>query len=106
MTPQQIAEVRPLLAGLPRRCMVTCRARISARAADRRAAQVDAADGGAAGCRSPAAAAVHHVLDLGLRGSAPECGAVVRRRPAGGGAGGRWHRVSQVRAGVAVRGPL
>ena len=78
---------------------------VCARAADRRAAQVDAADGRAAGGRSSAAAAVHHVLDLGLCGGAAECGAVVRRLPAGGGAGGGRHRVRQGRDRVAVRGP-
>ena len=97
MTPQEIAEVRPrlldfaaeMLGGLPRK--------------DQRAAgelyvrglltdgqrKSMAADGGAAGDRSSAAAAVHHVLDLGLRGGAAERGAVVRGQLAGGGAGHR-----------------
>ena len=51
---------------------------VCARAADGRAAQVDAADGGAAGRGPSAAAAVHHVLDLGLRGGPAQRGAVVR----------------------------
>jgi hypothetical protein len=86
MTPEQIAEVRPrlleftagMLGGLAR--------------SDQRAAgelyvrglltdgrrKAGAADGGAAGRGPSAAAAVHHVLDLGLRGGAAECRAVVR----------------------------
>src|SRR5512135_3744069 len=78
---------------------------VRARAADRRAAQVDGADGGTAGRRSSAAAAVHHVLDLGLCRGAAERGAVVRGQPAGGGAGGGRHRLPERRERVAVRGP-
>src|SRR5512135_2968722 len=64
-----------------------------------------AADGGTAGDRSSAAAAVHHVLDLGLCGGAAECRAVVRGQPAGGGAGDRRYRVRQGWDRLAVRGP-
>src|SRR5512135_1092568 len=113
MTPQEIAEVRPrlldfaaeMLGGLPRKDQ-RAKGELYVRGlltdGQRKAG---AADGGAAGHRSSAAAAVHHVLDLGLCGGAAERGAVVRGQPAGGGAGDRRHRVSQGRHGVAVRGP-
>ena len=45
---------------------------------DARHAGIDAADGSPTGRGSSAAAAVHHVLDLGLHRGAAECGALVR----------------------------
>ena len=113
MTPQEIAEVRPrllafageMLGGLPRK--------------DQRAAGELYVRGlltdGQRKSMQPMAARLgvdHQRLQQFITsstwdyaGGAAECGAVVRGQPAGGGAGGRRHRVPQGRDGVAVRGP-
>jgi len=74
MTPEQIAEVRLQLVAFAGQ-MLGDLARSDQRAAgklyvrlaaDRRPAQVDGGDGGAARDGSSAAAAVHHLLGLGL----------------------------------------
>src|SRR5215469_18542168 len=96
MTPQEIAEIGPrlvafaaqMLGGLPRKDQRAAgELYVRGLLTDgRRKSMVPM--GWAAGGRSSAAAAVHHVLNLGLRGGAGECGAVVCGEPAGGGAGG------------------
>ena len=94
-----------MLGGLARKDQRAAGRAVSAGADAGRAAQVDAADGRAAGGGSPAAAAVHHRPRPGIP--------AVRRRSRGGcvpsgrpeALGGRRHGFPKDGHGVAVRGP-
>ena len=96
MTPDEMAEVRPRLLDFAAG-MLGGLARKDQRAAGELYVRGLRADGrrksmrpmaARLGVDQPRAAAVHHVFDVGSRGSAAECGAGFRGRSAGGGAGG------------------